>query len=88
MSFWSRLRRTFQADTHNDEIEEELAYHLAMKERDATDTRAARVHFGNTSRLKEETRAQGVFTWLESLLRDARYGLRQIVRNSVLSTLR
>ncbi|HLH01521.1 MAG TPA: ABC transporter permease [Bryobacteraceae bacterium] len=87
MSLWSRLRRTFRPEQHSREIEEELAYHLAMKEQDAAGARAARVRFGNRTKLREETRAQDVLMWLESLTRDVRYGLRQIGRNRGLSAV-
>ena len=85
MSFWSRLIRTLHPERHEQDVEEELRYHLAMKEQDGWDSRAARVRFGNASRLKEETRAQGALTWLESLARDVRYGLRQLRKNPTLS---
>jgi predicted permease len=85
MSLWSRFSRTLRPGRHTQEIEEELQYHLAMKEQDGYDARAARVRFGNTSLLKEETRAQGVFVWFESLLRDLRYGLRQLRRTPTLT---
>lgn len=78
MGFWSRLKRTFRAEQHNGEIEEELQYHLAMKREDGCDSRAARVQFGSLTKFKEETRAEGVLPWLESALRDIRYALRQM----------
>jgi hypothetical protein len=33
MSWWSRFSRTFRPGRHDEEIQEELEYHLAMKER-------------------------------------------------------
>ncbi len=80
MSWWSKLVRTVRPGHHNEEIEEELAYHLAMKEREGLDARTARLRLGNPARLKEETRAQGIITWLESALRDVSYGCRQLLR--------
>lgn len=56
-----------------------------MKEQDGVDSRAARVRFGNQSRLREDTRAEGIWVWLESLLRDTRYGLRQLRRTPILT---
>ncbi len=85
MSFWRRLARTFHAEQHDQEVEEELKYHLAMKEQDGYDPRVARLRFGNPSRVKEETREQDILTWLESLVRDARYGLRQLRKSPTLS---
>lgn len=85
MSLWSRFARTFRSGRHAEEIEEELAYHLAMKERDGFDPRAAKVRLGNRTRLKEDMRAEGTWVWLESLLRDIRYGLRQLRRTPLLT---
>ena len=31
MSVWSRLVRTFHRSRHDEEIEEEIAFHLALK---------------------------------------------------------
>jgi predicted permease len=85
MSVWSRLARTLHPGRHDEDVEQELQYHLAMKEHDGCDARAARVKFGNRSRIKEETRAQGIFTWLESLIRDVRYGFGQLSKNPLLT---
>jgi predicted permease len=80
MSWWSKLVRTVRPGRHDEEIEEELDYHLAMKEREGVDARTARLRLGNPARLKEETRAQGILTWLESAVRDVSYGWRQLRR--------
>jgi predicted permease len=85
MGLWSRLSRTFHPRHRDEEIEEELQFHIDMKQREGLDSRAARVKFGNPSRLKEETRAQGILVWLESLFRDIRYGLRQLRRSPALT---
>jgi len=85
MSLWSKLFRTFRPGNHTADIEEELNYHLAMKEQEGSDPRAARVKFGNVSLMKEDTRAQGILVWLECLLRDLRYGLRQLCRTPALT---
>jgi predicted permease len=80
MSFWSRLRKTISHNTADAEIEEEIEFHLAMKTREGQDPREARLRFGNPTTIREETRAMGIFEWLESVLQDARYGLRQLRR--------
>ncbi len=80
MSWWSRLVRTVRPGRQDEEIEEELDYHLAMKEREGVDARTARLRLGNPTRWKEETRAQGILTWLESLARDLSYSWRQLRR--------
>ena len=49
MSVWSRLARTLHPGRHDEDVEQELQYHLAMKEHDGCDAQAARVKFGNRS---------------------------------------
>jgi predicted permease len=85
MSWWSKLVRTIRPGHHDEEIEEELNYHLAMKEREGVDPRTARLRLGNPARLKEETRAQGILTWLESAMRDVSYGWRQLRRTPMVT---
>src|SRR6185437_2418882 len=80
MSWWSKLVRTIRPGHRDEEIEEELAYHLAMKEQEGLDARTARLKLGNPSFLKEEVRAQGILPWLESAARDISYGWRQLRR--------
>ncbi|HZQ50688.1 MAG TPA: ABC transporter permease [Bryobacteraceae bacterium] len=87
MGFWSRLKRIFRAEQYNSEIEEELQYHLAMKQQDGYDPRAARVQFGSLAKFKEEARSEGVLPWLESGLRDVRYALRQMRKAPLFTVL-
>jgi predicted permease len=58
-----------------------------MQEDEGHDPRAARVRFGNPAKLKEETRAQGVLTWLETLIADGRYALRQLRKSPILTSV-
>jgi len=85
MGFWSKLHNTFFRGRHDAEIEEEIQFHLAMKARAGHDPREARLRFGNPTTIREETRAMGIFEWLESVLQDARYGLRQLRRTPALT---
>ncbi len=85
MSFWSRLRKTFVRERHDAEIDEEIQFHLAMKTREGYDPRESRLRFGNPAAIREQTRAMGMFEWLESLAQDARYGLRQLRRTPALT---
>jgi putative ABC transport system permease protein len=70
------------------ELDEEIASHLAMAERDrvedgetsATARAAARRELGNEAIVKELTREQWGGARLEQLARDARYGLRLLRR--------
>lgn len=85
MSIWSRLVRTFRTSKHEAEVEEELRFHLAMKERDGIDVRQARLRFGNPASIGEETRSMGIIEWFEGILQDVRYGIRQIGKSPALT---
>ena len=71
------------------ELDEELRAHLAMAVRErieqgempAEAEANARREFGNVPLVKEVTRDQWGWRWLETLLQDLRYGLRQLRRN-------
>lgn len=85
MGFWSKLRKTFQPDRHNAEIDEEIRFHLAMKQQAGSDPRETAIRFGNAVKIREETRGAGILGWLDSLTKDVRYGLRQFRRSSILT---
>jgi macrolide transport system ATP-binding/permease protein len=87
MGMWSRLRKTLLGARHRDEVDEELQFHLEMAMREAgdDDRDRARRALGNVTLIAEDTRAMGVFGWLESILRDARFGLRQLRRSPTLT---
>src|SRR5688572_707248 len=87
MGMWSRLRKTFLGGRHRDDVDEELQFHLEMSMREAgdDDRDRARRALGNVTLIAEDTRAMGIFGWLESVLRDARYGLRQLRRSPTLT---
>ena len=75
---WSRIGKIFRGGRHSAEIREELQFHLDMDMADGHDRREARLRLGNVTRIQEETRAMGIIEWLDSVLQDARYGLRQL----------
>ena len=77
MSLWSRLRNTLTGRV-DDEIAEELQFHLEMERAGGRTPRDARLRLGNVVRIKEETRAMSIIQWLESAIADARYGFRQL----------
>jgi predicted permease len=84
MGMWSRFRKTFRGDRHSAEIQEELQFHLDMDAADGHDHRQTRLRLGNVTRIEEETRAMGVIEWLDSVLQDARFGLRQLPKTPAL----
>jgi predicted permease len=85
MSLWSRIKNAFRPGLHLQEIDEELDFHLEMDQAYGRDRREARLRLGNVSRIAEETRAAGTVAWLESVLLDVRYGLRQLRKSPALS---
>ncbi len=86
MGLWSRLKKTLRGGgRHNAEIQEELEFHLAMDVARGETPRQARIRLGNLTRVEEETRAAGIFEWIDSAWQDARYGLRQLRKTPALS---
>jgi putative ABC transport system permease protein len=87
MEFWSRLlgRRCRRDEDLDDEIESHLQ--MAARERaeqgesDKQARTSATREFGNVALVKEVTRDMWSLRWLETLLQDLRYGLRQLRRN-------
>ena len=91
MSWFARLVNVFRADKVSDEIDRELAFHLAER----TDTliaegaspeaarREARRRFGNYTGQRENTRDRDLLVWLESFGADVRYGLRGLIKSPI-----
>jgi predicted permease len=71
------------------EMQEEVEFHLAMKERDLVNRgmspeqarSAAHRKFGNDRRLAERSHEAWGWSWVETLLQDTRYALRQLRKN-------
>src|SRR5262245_60022996 len=87
---WLRSRRAKEA-----ELQEELAFHL---EEEADERRAAGVseeearrlaqrEFGNATLVKEDTRAEWTWVFLEQSIQDVRYALRTMLANLAFTTL-
>jgi predicted permease len=80
-SFWRRTQR-------NKELVEEMRAHLALAEREATESgqspkdaqAAAHKEFGNVGLTAEVTRDAWGWNWLVELLQDIRYGVRNMLR--------
>src|SRR5947208_14531470 len=87
MSFWGWL---FHRKNREADLEEEVQAHLRMAAQErieqgdvASDARTSAIReFGNVVLVKEVTREMWGLGWLETLLQDLRYGLRQLRRNS------
>ena len=88
-AFWLRLRLLVKRKYLDRDLEDEVAFHLAMREEknraaglDAMQARyAARRQFGNTTRVKELSRAVWTLSLLEAFWQDVRFGERTL-RNS------
>ncbi|HEY4363221.1 MAG TPA: ABC transporter permease [Bryobacteraceae bacterium] len=86
MSLWPRLRNLLSRRRRNRDLEEELQHHTALAEQHLERSGmppdeahyAARRDLGNVTRALENSRSVWSFGWIESLFRDARYGLRNI----------
>src|SRR6266581_4353672 len=86
MSFWGWL---FHRKNREADLEEEVQAHLRMAAQErieqgdvASDARTSAIReFGNVVLVKEVTREMWGLGWLETLLQDLRYGLRQLRRN-------
>jgi putative ABC transport system permease protein len=85
---WKFKFRSLFSKRLEDDLEDELQYHLEMRAgelRDAglapRDAEAeARRRFGNVTLTREQTRESHVFRWLETLWQDAAYALRILSR--------
>jgi putative ABC transport system permease protein len=86
---WRRLLFYIRRDRFDRELEEELRFHLEMKEEENLEAGispeearyAARRQFGNQTLLREVSRDMWSVRLLETLAQDLRYGLRMMVRN-------
>jgi len=86
---WLRLKTLWTRPQLNRDLEEEVQFHLAMREEknrlagiDPEEARyAARRQFGNETSLKERTREMWTFASLESLLWDLRFAVRMLLKN-------
>jgi putative ABC transport system permease protein len=85
-AMWRRVRGVIFRRRLEHEVEEELAFHLAMREADyvregmeSGEARAAaRRRFGNVTHFKEHTRDMWTFPSLESFWQDARFAMRTL----------
>jgi predicted permease len=86
----AKSRALFRLRKPADDLEEEIRAHLAMEEQENIESGmppeeahyAARRRFGNVTLAQERCREMWRWNWVESLLQDIRYGLRQLRRNS------
>src|SRR5271156_7038749 len=90
-----RLRSLFRRQAADQELDEELRYHLEQKTQQyiAQGTppqearRAALLELGGLEKRKEECRDMRQVTWLQDLLQDIHYGLRILSKNLGFTTI-
>ncbi|HLJ40160.1 MAG TPA: permease prefix domain 1-containing protein, partial [Candidatus Acidoferrales bacterium] len=84
------IRRIFSRRRRQEELGEEIESHLRMAAREREERgenprhaeQSARREFGNASVVREVTRDQQGWRWLESLFQDVRYGARTLRRSA------
>src|SRR5271163_2229183 len=86
MRWWQSWKGTAKRDA---DLERELLSDLELEEEEqrerglsAEEARsAARCAFGNTTLIREQTRAVWSWVWMEALVRDMKYGTRTLLRS-------
>jgi putative ABC transport system permease protein len=92
---WRRLAFFLRRGQLQRDLDEEMREHLRMKaealQEEGMPPREARYaakrEFGNALLLRERSRDAWGLAWLETLLQDLRYGLRQLRRNPLFATV-
>ena len=74
---WRQIGARLRRSSLDREIDEELQFHLAMKARETGDPEAAARAVGTTLRWREHARDAWGWRWLDDVLWDVRYALRQ-----------
>jgi hypothetical protein len=72
-----KLLNFFRPNQLEAEIREELEFHRSQ----------TRGSFGNITRIQDQTRAASTIVWLETLIQDLKYGLRQLRKTPVLTSV-
>ncbi len=86
---WLRIKTLWKRPQLDRDLEDEVAFHLAMREEKdrlegiAPDesSYAARRRFGNATAIRERSREFWTFASLEGLLQDVRFALRMLLKN-------
>jgi hypothetical protein len=83
--FVKRLRTVWRRRQLDRDLEDEMAFHLAMNEEQSGDSTAARRRLGNPTALKESCRDLWAFARLEPWWQDLRYAWRTLRKNSLVT---
>lgn len=90
-----RILALFQRPQLERELEDEIRAHLELAERDGIAAgmsptaarRAARLRFGGIEQMKEEHRDRRSVSWIETSIRDLRFGFASLQRNPGFATV-
>jgi predicted permease len=93
MSWFSRLANVFRSDRLNHDLEDEIRFHLDARAAEfrgrgmtpAEAVREAQRRLGNEWLAREASRDVKLLPWLDSVVRDARYGFRMLCKNPVVT---
>ena len=84
-ALWRKLRFVIRRNRFDRDLEDEMRVHMEMKAEaggGSEDARyAARRQFGNALSLRETSREMWGWMWLETLIKDLRYGARMLRKN-------
>jgi hypothetical protein len=78
---WRRIDAWLRRRSLDRDLEEELQFHLDMKTRETRDRMVARRALGSTLLVREHPREAWGWRWLDDVLWDIRYALRQFRQN-------
>jgi putative ABC transport system permease protein len=88
MAWFQKFRNIFRPGRLQRDLERELAFHVREREEELQESglshaeaaRAARQQFGNFTSQLERTRDMDIHEWLESMVRNLRYGVRVLAK--------
>ena len=80
-----RLRALWRRRQLDRDLEDEIAFHLAMQAEEGRDPAAVRRQFGNATSLKESCRELWMFAALETWWQDVRYAVRTLARSPMVT---
>ena len=92
MSWFSRLANVFRSDRLNPDLENEIRFHLDSRATEfrrrgmtSAEARAARRRLENESLARETSCDVKLLPWLDSIVRDTRYGSRMLCKSPIVT---
>lgn len=82
-----RLRFFLQRDKFERDLDEEMQHHLALKAEQSGGRKAAQRQFGNTTLLKEDSRAMWSSKLIDQFTQDIRYAVRAMIANPLFTAM-